>query len=356
MQRCLAVTLFAISALCLAAGAADAQSALLNLPDISQHARVTQRVGLTDITIDYHGPVVHGRKIFGGIVPYGKVWRAGADYNTTIQLSTDVTIEGHPLAQGTYGLFMIPTESSWTIVFSKNSASWGAFTYDKSEDALRVNVTPRVGQPRHEALRYDFDDPTANSVGIAMQWDTVAVPFSIAVDTPAIVQRNLRDQLRGRPQFEWAPWEEAANYLLENHLDPKEALKYTENSIAVEDRFENEITKARALKALGRNDEALAAQKKAFSLGNQSQIYQFARFLQTFGEQEFPLEIFHENIQSDPNSWVAHAEQARIAVANGDFATAAAQLKLVVAVAPDAIKPSAEAILQQVQQKLDVNW
>lgn len=356
MQRYLAVALLMMSALCLASGAADAQSAMLKLPDISQHARVTQRVGLTDITIDYYRPVVHGRKVFGGIVPYGQVWRAGADYNTTIQFSDAVAIDGQPLPEGTYGLFIIPGEGSWVIVFSKNATSWGAFTYDKTEDALRVNVKPVLGSAKREALRYDFDDPTSNSVAITMHWDTVAVPFTVAVDTPAIVERSLRNQLRGRAQFEWAPWEEAANYLLENHLNPKEALKYAENSIAVEDRFENEITKARALKALGRNDEALAARKKAFSMGNQSQIYQFARLLQNFGEQKFPLEIFGENIENDPNSWVAHAERARIAVASGDFATAVAQLKLTVAAAPESIKPSAEAVLRQAQQNIDVNW
>ncbi len=110
-----------------------AQSALLDLPRDSQHARVMQRVGITDITIDYHRPLVKGRKVWGGLVPYGQVWRAGANENTTITISDPVTVEGKPLAQGVYGLHMVPNQNEWTIIFSKNSSAWGSFTYSPAE-------------------------------------------------------------------------------------------------------------------------------------------------------------------------------------------------------------------------------
>ncbi len=122
---------------------AHAQSTILDLPRPSQHAVVTQRIGVTDITLNYHRPLVNGRKIWGGLVPYGQVWRAGANENTTITFTDPVTVEGKPLPKGTYGLHMFPGEKEWTVVFSKNSTSWGSFTYDEKEDALRVTVKPQ---------------------------------------------------------------------------------------------------------------------------------------------------------------------------------------------------------------------
>src|ERR1700704_4022929 len=116
----------------LAAGAIalPAQSLVMSLPRQSQRATVSQRVALTDITIAYHRPLAGGRKIWGGLAPYGQVWRAGANENTTIEFSDPVTIEGKALAKGIYGLHMIPAENEWTIAFSKNSPAWGSFTYN----------------------------------------------------------------------------------------------------------------------------------------------------------------------------------------------------------------------------------
>jgi len=116
--------------LLLAAVLCNAQSALVDLPRPSQHAIVMQRIGITAITINYHRPLVNGRKVFGGLVPYGQVWRAGANENTTITFPDAVTIEGKPLAAGTYGLHMIPTEDQWTVIFSKMHTAWGSFSYD----------------------------------------------------------------------------------------------------------------------------------------------------------------------------------------------------------------------------------
>src|SRR6202166_3255277 len=115
----------------------------LDLPLASQAAQVKQRIAVTDITITYHRPLVNGRKIWGGLVPFGQVWRAGANDNTTIEFSTPVSIEGKPLPQGKYGLHMIPNPDTWTIIFSKMAVAWGSFTYNQGEDALRVNVKPR---------------------------------------------------------------------------------------------------------------------------------------------------------------------------------------------------------------------
>jgi tetratricopeptide (TPR) repeat protein len=354
MRRYVAVAALLVAGLFAGATGAEAQSALLNLPDASQHARVTQRIGLTDITIDYHRPLVRGRKIFGGLQAYGQVWRAGANYNTTVEFSDPVTVEGQPLPKGVYGLHLIPGETSWVVIFSKNSTSWGSFTYDKAEDALRVTVKPQAIE-NHEALSYDFDDPKPNSALITMRWEKVAVPFRVEVNTPEVVQQSLRDQLRARPQFEWQAWQEAADYLLNNQLGAEEAAKYAERSIEIEDRFENEMTKSHALAALGRKADALAARDKAVAKGSQLQVHSYGRGLQIQGHQDEAMELFRGNIGKDPNSWVGHNDAARVAVARGDFDTAVKEMKLAVAAAPESLKAQHADLVRRLENKEDIN-
>ncbi len=172
MRKYLVIVVLMVGGLFVSAPRAGAQSAVLNLPRDSQHAMVMQRIGLTDITINYHRPLVKGRKVFGpgSPQPYGQVWRAGANENTTIEFGTDVIVEGKPLAKGVYGLHMIPGETDWTVIFSRNSTSWGSFTYDQAEDALRVTVKARPAEMQ-EALAYNFDDVTANSAVITLRWE-----------------------------------------------------------------------------------------------------------------------------------------------------------------------------------------
>src|ERR1700691_5218015 len=140
-----------LSSVVLMAGVSHAQTAtgetlMLDLPRQSQHALLTQRIGVTDITINYHRPLANGRAIWGKLVPYGQVWRAGANENPTITFSDPVSIEGQDLEKGTYGLHMIPGESEWTVIFSKNATSWGSFSYKQEEDAVRVTVKPQTAE------------------------------------------------------------------------------------------------------------------------------------------------------------------------------------------------------------------
>src|SRR5262249_14726071 len=143
----------------LAAAFPMAAQAPLTLPHPSPEASVSQTVGLTELSIHYHRPAANKRKVWGELVPYAQVWRRGANENTTFAASSPVKIEGKPLAAGTYGLHMIPTEKEWTVIFSKMSSAWGSFTYDEKEDALRVTVTPTKA-PFEERLSYVFSDPS----------------------------------------------------------------------------------------------------------------------------------------------------------------------------------------------------
>jgi DUF2911 family protein len=354
MRRFFVFALVLVAALIVTIPYAVAQSALLDLPRASQHARVMQRIGVTDITINYHRPLVKGRKVFGGLEPYGKVWRAGANENTIIEFSDAVTIEGKPLAKGIYGLHMIPGESDWTIIFSRNSSSWGSFSYDQAEDALRVTVKSHPDEA-HEALTYDFDDPKDNAVTIVMRWDKVAVPFKVEVNTNQAVQESLHNQLRGRAQYEWQAWDEAANYLADNKLNPEEALKDANKSIELEDRFENEITKARLLDTLNRKEEATVARNKAVDMGTAIQLHGYGRQLQIQGKQEEAFVVYRANIKKYPTHWMVHNELARIAVAKGDYDTAIKEMKLCEAGANSAFKPAIEALVRRLEAKEDIN-
>jgi hypothetical protein len=354
MRRYFAVAALIIGGLIASVQGVSAQSALLNLPRDSQRAMVMQRVGITDITINYHRPLVKGRKIFGGLQPYGDVWRAGANENTTIQFTDDVMIDGKPLTKGVYGLHMIPAEGDWTVIFSKNSTSWGSFTYDQTEDALRLTVKPRPADLQ-EALVYNIDDVTGTSATITMRWEKIAVPIHVTVDTPAIVAASLRNQLRSRVKYEWAAWNEASNYLMDNKLSSEEALKDADESIQTEDHFENEMTKARALEMLGKKDEALATRNKALAMGTQQQVHSYGRQLQQQKKYDEALEVFRNNIKRDPNSWVAHNELARLAVAKGDYDTAMKEMKMAESVAPEALKSQLNDIEKRLANKVDIN-
>lgn len=157
----------------------------------SLKASVMQRLGKnTDITIHYGRPGVRGRKIWGGLVPYGMAagneysegkpypWRAGANENTTLEATTDILVEGKTLAAGKYGIHMIPSKKEWVIIFSKNNSGWGSFSYDQRDDALRVTVTP-VKAPYMEWLMYGFDDLKGTSATAFLQWENLKVPFRI---------------------------------------------------------------------------------------------------------------------------------------------------------------------------------
>src|SRR5277367_1889021 len=183
-----------------------AQSALVNIPRQSQHAVLTQRIGITDVTVNYHRPLTNGRKIWGGLVPYGQVWRAGANENTTITFSDPVTVEGRPLDKGTYGLHMIPGENEWTVIFSKMATAWGSFSYKQDEDALRVTVKPQTAE-FHDALTYDFDDLKPDSAVVTLRWEKVAVPFKVAVNVNDIVEASVNRQIRGLNQYYWEGWD-----------------------------------------------------------------------------------------------------------------------------------------------------
>ncbi len=332
----------------------SAQSFVLDLPLPSQRAEVTQRVGITDITIRYHRPLAGDRKIWDGVVPYGKVWRGGANENTTITFTDPVMIEGKPLDKGTYGVHMIPTANEWTIIFSKNATSWGSYAYDQSEDALRVNVKP-IAANMHNALAYDFDQLLPDSTVVELEWEKIAVPFKVSIDVHSVMEADLKKQLRGLSQYTWMSWDDAANYLLAEKMDLKDALTYSGKSIEIEDRYDNELTKSKVLAALDRKDQAAVAQKKALDLASPLQVHSFARQLQAEGHNEEALAIFRENARKHSDQWYVHTGLARVYSSGGKYDDAAKEMKLAIAAAPDSQKTYLDGLLSQLESKQDIN-
>jgi hypothetical protein len=330
------------------------QATELNLPRLSQRATITQRVGLTDITIVYHAPLAGGRDLFGKVVPYGNVWRAGANENTTISFTDDVSVEGHPLPAGTYGLHMIPNADQWTIIFSKNSTSWGSFSYDEKEDALRVNVKPATAENR-DTLAYTFDDMKPDSTAATLRWGKVAVPFHISVDTNAIVDRSIANQLRSVGGFTWSGYDEAANWNLDANYKLDEALKWEDTSIQNEERFDNLETKSRILDAMGKKQEAAATLSQALDKANAIQLYVYGRGLQRQKQQDKAFELYRRGDKQFPNHWITHVGMARIASASGNFDEAVKQMKIAVEGTEGAQKTALEGLLKRLQAKDDIN-
>src|ERR1043165_9915508 len=193
------VSLFIVLLVLCCAAAAFAQ---VVTPRPSQMASVMQRIGVTDVTITYSRPGVKGRKIWGDplpgqtaqgeatldnqntrpknavIVPYGHVWRAGANEATQFTVTDDVLINGQPLKAGTYSLHMIPNRNDWTVIFNSDAGQSGSFTYDEKKDVLRVNVKPQTAADSQEWLLYTFDPVTENTAQVNLRWEGLRVPFT----------------------------------------------------------------------------------------------------------------------------------------------------------------------------------
>ena len=328
----------------------------LNLPDVSQAADVKQRIALTDITVKYHRPLVNGRKIWGGLVPYGKVWRAGANENTTIEFSDPVSVEGKALAKGVYGLHMIPNSDSWTVIFSKTNTAWGSYSYDQKEDALRVDVKPKPLAETKEAMEFEFGDLKPTSTAVTLKWEKLGVPFTVSINDPDQTLENIRAQLKGRGQFTWQALDEGAQFCLTRKINLDEALRWADASIQNEERFDNLSTKADILKALNRSDEAKAVWNHALEIAKAPQLYTYGRQLQNQKKADEAMEIFKEVAKRFPKGVYGNLAQARIKSAAGDFAGAANDAKQAQAAAPtDAQKQSIQALINRLDSKQDIN-
>lgn len=321
----------------------------LTVPRISPHANVSQTLGLTEITIGYHRPAVNGRTIFGALVPWDQVWRAGANENTTISFSTPVTVGGEMLEAGTYGLHMIPRESGpWTVIFSTMADAWGSFTYGEREDAARVEVAPRTAAVA-EHLSYRFDDPTNTSAVVVMHWADREVPFTITVDTPTIVLTSMAHEMRGLPRFGWQGWNQIAAYALQTGQRAEEALAWVDQSIAMNRNFANLMTRAGLLDGLGSSAEAEATRTEALAIATENEMNAYGYQLMGMGDLEAALVIFRKNVEDHPESWNVHDSLAEALAAKGETEEAIALYEKARSMAPEQQHARIDGVLGQLQ-------
>jgi len=334
----------------LACPAAFGIETAVTLPELSPAASVSQVVGISEVKVVYHRPSVQKREIWGKLVPYGfndlgfgtskaAPWRAGADENTLVSFEHDVSVAGMPLKAGTYGLFMaLAPEGAVTLIFSRDTDSWGSFFYDEANDALRVPVR------------------------MELYWEKKRIPIRLRFDTVAIVVAGLKAELRGSKQFRNDAWVQASGYLLSQGVELPLALTWADHAVSdgfVGARnFRTLSNKADILEKLGRGAEATATMDEALKLGTAAEIHQYARKLLAAKNTARALEVFKLNAQLHPDVWPVNYGLARGYSAVGDYKSALEALLKAQAQVPEGDSANAAAIkinIEKLQRGENIN-
>ena len=363
----LALSLLAVTAL-------QAQRPLTTAPSGgNKKASVSERIGITDVTIHYDRPGVKGRegKIWGQLVAPGYTdqffgnskeapWRAGANECTTIEFSTDVKIEGQPLAAGKYGFFIAYGADESSLIFSKDATSWGSFYYDPKNDVLRIKVKPVATNSSVEWLKYEFSNQTETAATVNLTWEKLSIPFKIEVDLLKTQVESFRRELRTDMGFFWLGWQTAAQWCADHNTNLEEALKWadtaTNPNVLGDKNFISLATKASVLTKLGRNAEAAAVMKEAVPLGNMNQIHQYGRSLLTMKYNKQALEVFQTNYEKNPNQFTTLMGLVRGYSGVGDYKKALEYAEKALPLAPNPLnKTSVEKMISQLKEGKDVN-
>ncbi|GAC1420358.1 MAG: DUF2911 domain-containing protein [Flavisolibacter sp.] len=361
----LKLQLLAIMAICLALNL-NAQFALNELPNGgNKKAFVGEQIGLTQVTIHYHRPGVKGRtgKIWGQLIPAGyrdqgfgpskaAPWRAGANENTTIEFSGDVLIEGQPLKAGLYGFFVAYDPSECTVIFSKNSSSWGSFYYEEKEDALRVKVKPVKTTTSVEWLKFEFLDQKENSATLALEWENLMIPIKVETDYLNDQLQSFRNELRSSRGFYWIAWDQAAQWCLNHNVNLNEALQWTDSATgpffggrAV---FQPYNTKAQILSKLGRTKEADALITATLPLASMQELHGYGRQLLEQKKPKEALHIFQMNYDKNPKQFTTTMGLARGYSASGDYKNALKYANLALPLAPN--EPNKKMVEQAIDK------
>ena len=283
----------------------------------NRKASVSQRIGITDVRIDYDRPIVNGRegKIWGGLVHYGFAdlhygtskaapWRAGANENTTFTFSTDVLIEGKPLKAGKYGFFIAMGSEKATIIFSNVSTAWGSFYYDSKDDALRAEVTVGKLNEMVERLTYVFGDETDDAATVSLQWEKVKIPFKISVDLEKTQIEAFRREFNSGIFYRyWQNMQMAANYCLMHNINIDEAIGWADRSINTyfgEKNFVTLSTYAGLLEKKGLKAKADSVIKKAYPMATTLQLYSHGRKLEAQKRTTEAVAIYKMNYEKTP--------------------------------------------------------
>lgn len=349
-----------------------AVQAQLNLPntDVNYVSSVGRKLGVTDINIHYNAPGVKGRegKIWGtDIAPYGfqvlgygsdmpSPWRAGANECTTISFSTDVLINGKKLPAGKYAFFIALYPDSCTLIFNRNTETWGAYFYNKDLDVLHVGTTQQKDRPASvERLTYSFANQTRNKVEIALEWEKWRIPFSVEIDYIQTSLTSIRTQLTSELGFDPPSLEAGANWCLQNNVNYEEALGWikraTDPSLGAVQSFRALNTKAGLLEKLGRKAEADQTMATALELGSAVDLHQYGRQLLAQQKNQEAMTVFEKNWKKNKGAWPTNAGMMRGYSAMGNYKKALEHAKLALAQAPDDLnKKSLEAAIKTLSE------
>lgn len=242
----------------------------IQMPQASPAAQISQKVGLTDVTVDYSRPSMRGRKIFGELVPFGDVWRTGANAATTLTFSTDVKIEGNDLQAGTYALYAIPGKSEWTMIISSNTKLWGAVGYDNEDDVLRFKVKPGKTGQKYETMEINFVDITDTGSSLAIKWENTRVKFRIETEVDEIVMSQIRELVLDQEPTNPGLYYQAANYYFTNNKDMEQAYDWIIKSVDDDPKYWTMHLKAKIELALGKKKEAITSAQKSMDMAREA--------------------------------------------------------------------------------------
>jgi tetratricopeptide (TPR) repeat protein len=351
--------------------------AQLDLPPSggNPRAKITEEVGITDITIVYSRPDVNKRegKVWGdgNLVTYGfsttnfitnkntSPWRAGANENTTITFEHDVKVEGESIKAGTYGLFMAMGADNVTVIFSKQADAWGSFYYDEKYDALRVNVKPVALDKSVEWLKYEFIEQREKYCVVAMQWEKLSVPFRIDVDVDNIALARIREELTSRKGFTPALILTATQFCFNKNINLEEALQWSKKAIDGQGGQKTYITLrnlATAYEKLNRIPEADSAMTEALAIATANQYTAYSRILITQKRADKALEVLLASQKRYGDIFGVNNGLINGYSAKGDFKNAIKYAEKAMAQAPnDAVKKTIEGQIAKLKEGKDIN-
>lgn len=337
--------------------------AQLNTPRGSQQATVSQRIGVSDVSIIYSRPSVNDREIWGKLVPYGlnnlgfgtstaAPWRAGANENTTITFSHDAKVEGKPIKAGTYGLhFEVKADNTATLILSYDAEAWGSYFYDKSKDALRADIKTTT-VPHHELLTYEFNNVDANAATAILAWEKKGFPFTVSFDVTDIVLNDFRAKFKGQDGFQRQNWEQAARFALNNGGDLNEALSWVDAAIAgqffSQKTFNNVALKGQILNKLGKTEEYAALMDEASAMANTNQLNALGYQMIAAKDFERALKYFKLNVANNPTNANCYDSLGECYKNMGDKKNAIKNLKKSLSLSPSAnVKANSEKLLKE---------
>ncbi len=356
------VSLFVIAFLTGSTFICNAQLLQLPIGDINYRCKTGRVIGVTDIDINWNAPGVKGRegKIWGtSIAHYGftvlgfgsnvpSPWRAGADENTTIAFSTDVTINGKKLAAGKYGFHIALYPDSCTLIFNKNTTGWGSYFYNSAWDVLRVSTVQQKDiKESKERLDFTFTKQTNHSVEVALEWEHWRIPFTVEVDLIATTLNSIRTQLSGAMGFDPPSLEAGANWCLQNKVNYEEALGWINTAmdpaLGGVNNFRIMSTKAGLLEALNRTDEATKIMEAAVEAANMNELHSYGRQLLSQDKVKEAMVVFEKNYKKNNGAWPTPAGMMRGYSASGDLKKALEFAKKALALAPN---PGAKKVIE----------